>query len=648
MNSGLMNKRIYQGLIILSLVLFVSFLIYNEQISEHRSLFSTIQCSLHSDLHTNTVSSWYRETDGAYYLFLPSYSDLAEAELTYIEGYELYLNDQSYDQYDTLEGLSFDTRYSAKLYQGGSLVDKSSLIIMKSSNIAAICISTDTGSMEYVNKNKDNKEGGRITVYTEEGAIDYSGGLKYISGRGNTTWEADKKPYNIELSEPVDLLDLGSADSWCLLANAKDNTNLRNKLVYDFADSIGMDYAPDSDYIDLYLNDQYMGLYLLAEKVEMGVNRVEIGDRGVLLELEATKARFYDAAKGLITDRNQMVIIHSDDDFPDEWIEMLLSRIGELEDAITASNGINPNTGRHYSEYIDVNSWVLKYITDEVFANHDSQWSSQYFYMTDEGRLFAGPVWDYDLTLGLPETSPATSNPKAFSSGWRENINTSPILWYQYLYENKVFKAAVKQAYSSVVQPVLYQYLTVTIQSLIKQIEGASGMNAARWNITDYMSDNNRLINYMKLHSEFLTDAWANDKDYCTIYFVSDVGTDIVYNYAVESGKCLDKLPIPVEEGYLFEGWFDKNTDNRYNSFSPITQDTTVYAKWTKETRTSIKNGIKNYYGVIPVILICIMLLSMFLGELISIRTRKVSNQYQEEISGTCGKKADLKLGQVK
>ena len=109
-----------------------------------------------------------------------------------------------------------------------------------------------------------------------------------VKVRGNSTSSGAKKPYNIKLSSKKDVLGMGRAKKWCLLANLYDKTMLRNKLSYDFAAEIGMDYVSSCEFAELYLNGVYRGCYLLTEAVEIGETRVDLLEDGneFLLEYE--------------------------------------------------------------------------------------------------------------------------------------------------------------------------------------------------------------------------------------------------------------------------------------------------------------------------------------------------------------------------
>ncbi len=107
--------------------------------------------------------------------------------------------------------------------------------------------------------------------------------LAQIKGRGNSSWEASYKyfgkyAYNIKLGKKAKLADgATSSKKWCLLANNADEAAMRNTVVYNLGDSIGLEDSPLSDIYDVYNNGNYLGTYQIAEKVEVGKNALVQG-----------------------------------------------------------------------------------------------------------------------------------------------------------------------------------------------------------------------------------------------------------------------------------------------------------------------------------------------------------------------------------
>lgn len=141
-----------------------------------------------------------------------------------------------------------------------------SVNIVKSAEIPAMFIQTASGTLDKVHANKDNKEKGTMALVKADRSVDFDGNLKQIKGRGNSTWGFAKKPYNIKLENSSDLLGMGKGKGWCLLANYADRSLLRNRIVYNLAEETGIPFTMDSRNIDLYINGDYMGSYLITEK----------------------------------------------------------------------------------------------------------------------------------------------------------------------------------------------------------------------------------------------------------------------------------------------------------------------------------------------------------------------------------------------
>ena len=109
-----------------------------------------------------------------------------------------------------------------------------------------------------------------------------------IKGRGNSTWTLPKKPYQIKFTEKTDLLGMGAAKKWILLANYWDQALVRNYITYNLAAKMGMAYTTECKFVDVVINGVYQGNYLLTEKIELGKERIDEDELlgGTLFELE--------------------------------------------------------------------------------------------------------------------------------------------------------------------------------------------------------------------------------------------------------------------------------------------------------------------------------------------------------------------------
>ena len=195
---------------------------------------------------------------------------------------------------------------------------------------------------------------------------------------------------------------------WELLANFYDGSNMRNALMLDLAKDAGLEYTPDAEWADLYLNGVYQGLYQISEKVETGAGRVDIdvsesgsGETGYLFLME--DASRYETAEGgkFTTDGGQTLVIKNPELAGKEQTAALESLVQGFENAAVSPDGVDPDTGKVLTDFIDLDSFVKKYLIEEISKNSDAVTNSQYFYKKAESPLlYAGPAWDYDNALG--------------------------------------------------------------------------------------------------------------------------------------------------------------------------------------------------------------------------------------------------------
>lgn len=103
-------------------------------------------------------------------------------------------------------------------------------------------------------------------------------GITEIKGRGNSTWGMPKKPYRIKLDKKAALLDMPADKSWALLANYGDQSLLRNEVAFEVSRRLDLEYTPRQRYVELFLNNEYMGNYTLTEHIKEAENRVPIDE----------------------------------------------------------------------------------------------------------------------------------------------------------------------------------------------------------------------------------------------------------------------------------------------------------------------------------------------------------------------------------
>ena len=376
--------------------------------------------------------------------------------------------------------------------------------------IPQVYINTPNGDEDVITKDEYVK-GTQITVIDPStGSVinDIDGQVAY---RGNSTLLADKKPYKIKLSSKQDVLGMGEAKKWAFLACAYDKTMIRNKLAFDFAKEIGLDYTSESRFVELYLNGKYLGCYVMIEPVETGSTRVDIDvveddtNTSFLIELEMERE---ESDKTYITTELGKMRFAFDD--PDEvtevQIEYVKNQLEAFEELIftdisgKSKNEINALYAQ-IENIIDVESFINYYIVQELFKNIDLGYSSTRFYLS-EGKIYAGPLWDMDLSAGNLnlDTYPYYCN-KGYENTYEGLWSTNVLPWYGRLMQYNEFVQGFLARYEEVMPSVVNLYQnnelgTNKIDALIDKYEAAFNRNyqpielgGSGWDVSTEYSD---------------------------------------------------------------------------------------------------------------------------------------------------------------
>ncbi len=255
-----------------------------------------------------------------------------------------------------------------------------------------------------------------------------------IRGRGNSTWEYDKKPYKLKFDVRQNLFGNGYAKDWTLITNHSDLSLSRNYLAQSVAslfDNINETTA--TQFVELYINGKYLGVYLLCEQIEVQENRVNITenseiDTGYLIELDGRKDGYgfdllgkYYVIKDPDTDSELFTEEH--EAFIKNYLESCMFALVE-------------NDYQKVTELIDVNSFADAYIVYELLKSADAGYSSFFMHKDAGGKLVCGPVWDFDRSLGIVGHS---KDAKPYDALWAREQN----VWFCTLLEFSEFRELV-------------------------------------------------------------------------------------------------------------------------------------------------------------------------------------------------------------
>jgi hypothetical protein len=347
------------------------------------------------------IKSWENTKDNKHYLFLPSDADVNSISLNCdnassltIDGESVNLNEKT----DKLADLGeFEIKFDSTKYD---------VVVLKSENVPSVHIETEEATLDDIMNDKSLKTKSNIKIYSDGENI-VNDELKYLKGRGNASWNNPQKSFNIKFNNKTDLFNMGKAKKYSLISTYCDQTLIKNNVAFSIAESIGLDYTSKYQQVDLYIDNNYLGSYLLVESVEVGKNRIDINDldkanedanpdvdldeveiltnddslssannstqkwadiennpeditSGYLLEIELTE-RYSDESCGFVSANGQPLVIKSPEYATKDEVAYISSFYQEFEDALYSDDGYN-DLGKSYTDYIDLTSFAKVYL----------------------------------------------------------------------------------------------------------------------------------------------------------------------------------------------------------------------------------------------------------------------------------------------
>lgn len=218
-----------------------------------------------------------------------------------------------------------------------------------------------------------------------------------IKGRGNSTWAKPKKPYRLKLDKKSSILGLPTAKNWVLLANHQDYTLMTNAIAMKIGKQLGLPFTNDIIPVDLTINGVYRGNYNLTQQVEIHENRVNVGDDGILWELDSyfdEDWKFRSAAYKLL------VMVKDPDMESSEQFDYWKTDFLNLENLISDKKFPNNAYGSLFDKQQFVNFILVNMLVGNREILHPK---STFIHKTIGGKYTMGPLWDFDFGFGFSE-----------------------------------------------------------------------------------------------------------------------------------------------------------------------------------------------------------------------------------------------------
>ena len=511
-----------------------------------------------------------RKADNVYTVSIPGFWDLHALEIRFEGAESLFLGDAEIHSGDIIDlqgrlGQEIRIRNDAGKGMG-------KIRFLQGDALACVFVNVDAEGLAKAQKDKHViLSEGNIRIVEPDGTVAYDGALTQFKGRGNNTFSSvyRKKPFQFKLAKKADISGMGKGKTWLLLSNYIDLSLLRNQISLDLIREAGLRFAIRGVQADVWLNGNYNGLYLLTQKIQINSSRVDIFDLEEATEkINAAPVSSYSTfkEKGKETELRGYDIPADPEDITGGYIVELdkpyrfrnfsdngfrtsvklffvikeptcasraqVTYISEVFDrafrAIQAKDGYDPKTGAYYADLIDLKSFALKLLIEDFTKNYDLLAGSQFFYKdldSVDPRIFAGPCWDYDLSMG--DMPAAGTQPEG---DFALKVSFGKVNWYKLLYQHEDFQQEVARVYRENFRPALAVLLgeaAPAADGVLRPLEGyrdaiasSAAMNFARWSpkgVKGYYRDSgttpktntNRLFQWIRTRVEFMDSRYG-------------------------------------------------------------------------------------------------------------------------------------------
>ena len=443
--------------------------------------------------------------------------------------------------------------------------------------LPSLYINLPPEQLDSILNDRDQEFPAEALLITADNDTLYDDYLSHIKTRGNTTFKKSeaKKSFTIKLPKKRSWLGLDKSQHFVLLANTFDDSHIRNTIAFDLAHDVGLP-APQHTYLSLYINGEYKGLYQMTNRIEVNKHTLNLTDLdklnkranpqplkeyaqfsdssdkqiilrkgallacdpeditgGYLLDLCGADWVYVKSPSGFVSDAGDYIRIRSPKYASPAEVNYIATFYNSMEAAITSEDGYNPETNKHYSEYIDTESFALVYLINELLLNQDGGLSSLFLYKDSDSidsRLYAGPIWDFDRSIGntthsdleLIMPNELFINVKHGKTTWSHSHGI-----FYYLCKHEDFQEMVKKLYYQKISPSCHKYIeSGTIDSLVdclsEDADRDSRLYGTRRNM-DYHLVTGKTLDFLQKRLAFLD--WyfsAPPEDIITINFQSN------------------------------------------------------------------------------------------------------------------------------
>ena len=452
--------------------------------------------------------------------------------------------------------------------------------------------------------------------------------LDYIRGRGNSTWAGQaKRPYKIKFDKKQDLFGMGRDKEWALMANSYDPTLIRNRITSWLGEQMGADteprpFVPQMVPVEVVIKGSngtcdYLGSYCISELVSTGDSRLNIKKLDAATQTEDPSAdsnitggylaafytevqnddepansvfktidglEYYIKEPETYTGNDESELTPALNDQRDYFSSYIQNVENRILHPGTSDGSITEDKHNRIAKMMDLKSLADYWLIQEFSKNMDAfETSSTYMYKDMNGKLYWGPLWDFDACWEDKDEKDVND-----VSGF----NTTKMKWIDVLRENDpLFVQLIKERWD-LMRTKLIQMTQNNgiIDQYANEVVASQKVNARLWPDEPQMNLNekeyNAAISTLKSYIDQRRQ-WFDDN----IDSVNKTKVNITYKvdgkvFDTEKIRQNDVLTVfptaPKKQGKRFETWVIGGTDQEAFGTRAL-KDMTLTAKYLDE-----------------------------------------------------------------
>lgn len=481
-----------------------------------------------------------------------------------------------------------------------------------------------------------------LTLGTKQYSSGNYSGAGAVKGRGNTSWGQPKKPYSIKLESKASLLDIPKTKKYAIVPGYSDDSLVRNWMTYKASLLLsGIEYVPKCEFVEVYLNGTYNGIYILVERVDIESNKIDIDEAteeeltgGYLIEKDIDGKIDYDSDQWFNCpywanqSRDYFVLKTPEPEDAAVRAQMLSYLTQYMQ---TLHSAVMSTGSEAWQQYVDTPSWVDFIIIQELAKNIDGNLKTSCYMVkkAQDDKLYLTAPWDFDLAWGSTSVSwnnaDHTHNdyydcPDAQSAAGFMTINSS-CPWFDTLYDDHAsFRNTLIDRYGELrdsLVPELYRLL----RRGAAYISAAVPRDEAKWGVR-VKSGTEYLLNWIEGRVEWLDGTWLESEDIDLDFALNVTGgslhfeTDAQYpfrgtlkdgriaavsgNNGADSSVSSVSVTLDIEAGQTISFDYKVSSEDNYDKFMFAVDQSTVLTVsgehgWTTYVYTAQASGTHTF-----------------------------------------------------